>query len=318
MMSFQDFEGTRVTDGETIFSLADGTIVRPDYPFFITGSGRCGTTLMRRLVVERTHAIVPPENYVLATSARLMTQAGGDWPRFCRQCLSHLRASPDWAVRLDPDPAEILGLLTSIPPIFRTVADFWHALHAVLATRVGKPAETRWGDKTPSNAGLLPEIRRLFPDARVLLLVRDVFDMAWSYGTTAIPGRTGRYLEGARRWVAANTRALCFAARHPDQVLIVRYEDLTTGPEREMARVLTHLALPVFPPGVLNDLEARDIVSHKHLGNTLGAVTGDSIGKGRAGLPVAVREMIADLAAPLQTRLGYEATGRAEAASRAV
>ena len=52
------------------FSLADGTEVRPSIPFFIAGSGRCGATLLRRLVAEQTTVVIPPENYMLALQSR--------------------------------------------------------------------------------------------------------------------------------------------------------------------------------------------------------------------------------------------------------
>lgn len=40
-----------------VFAVSDGTLVRLGNPFFITGSGRCGTTLLRRLILERTHSV---------------------------------------------------------------------------------------------------------------------------------------------------------------------------------------------------------------------------------------------------------------------
>jgi len=63
---------------EASFALADGTVVRPSRPFFVTGSGRCGTTLTRRRLIERAHAVIPPENYGLAASAGFLPQAGTD------------------------------------------------------------------------------------------------------------------------------------------------------------------------------------------------------------------------------------------------
>jgi hypothetical protein len=141
-------------------------------------------------------------------------------------------------------------------------------------------------------------------------MVRDVFDMAYSYGTMPMQARNGQYLGGARRWVHANSRILAFSEQYPAQVITIRYEDLVRFPDREMQRVIDHLAIPTCWAGALNAMEARDIVLRPHLGNVLGDVRDDFIGKGRANLINEVKADIAGIAAALQTRLGYEATGR--------
>lgn len=64
--------------------LSDGTNVPSAAPFFITGSGRCGTTLLRRLLLEHAPVAIPPENYTLAQTGRLCERAGEEWGAFCR------------------------------------------------------------------------------------------------------------------------------------------------------------------------------------------------------------------------------------------
>ncbi len=295
--------------GEAGFSVSDGTQVQPGSPFFITGSGRCGTTLMRRLVVERTHAVVPPENYTLALSARLMGRAGTDWRLFCRLVLREMRRDAGIWKYFDLDEVATLQHLAGIPDEFRGLANFWHAFHAIYATRIGKPSTSRWGDKTPSNAYALPSIIEIFPRAKFIFMVRDVFDMSYSYGSMTIPGRHGQFVDGATRWVRTNERILAFSEAYPAQVIVVRYEELARSPDREMARVLAHLEVPTFSALALNELEARDIAAIPHLGNVLGDVSGDFTGKGRANLVQEVKDRIAAIAAPLQAGFGYEPSG---------
>ena len=116
------------------FVLSDGTQVRPQVPFFIAGSGRCGTTLLRRLLIEQAHVVIPPENYLLAVSPRLMVMAQDDWAAFCRLALTNLvKHSGNWA-DFGIDAAAALPLFAAIPPEHRTVANFWHAFHAAPAT----------------------------------------------------------------------------------------------------------------------------------------------------------------------------------------
>jgi hypothetical protein len=291
------------------FSLADGTRVRPADPFFITGSGRCGTTLMRRMILERAAVVIPPENYILALSTRLMQQAGSDWPVFCRLALANLRRhSAGWAF-YGIDPREALGLLSAIDAAHRSMANFWHGFHALYATRVNKPGETRWGDKTPSNVDALPDILQVFPAARFVFMVRDVFDVAYSYGSMSTPGRAGRYLEGAQRWIDANRRMLAFAGEQAAQSIIVRYEDVVRAPDQAMPAVLRHLNLPAMAAGAMTAQEAQDIAARPDLRNVLTEVSGGFIGKGRSGLSPEIKARIAGIAGPLQRRFGFEPTG---------
>lgn len=294
---------------KTCFTLSDGTLAQPSDPFFIVGSGRCGTTLMRRLVIERTHAIIPPENYVLAASHHMMTAAGTDWHQFCRLVLTGMRRHSDIWDYLALDAGTAFGLLSVMPDALRSVANFWHAFHAIYARQATKPSTTRWGDKTPSNIDGLAELIQIFPSGRFIFLVRDVFDMAYSFGSMPGDARSGRYLDGARRWVDANARMLAFREEYGEQTIIVRYEALALQPDVEMARVLLHLDATPVPATALTSMEARDIAARPHLRAALGEVSGAFIGKGRASLPDKVKQEIRAIAAPLQVRLGYDPTG---------
>ena len=290
----------------TGFALADGTWVRPQVPFFIAGSGRCGTTLMRRLLIEQAHAVIPPENYLLAVSPHLMAMAPADWTMFCRLVLTNMvKHTAHWA-DFGIDATAALPLFAAIPDGQRSIANFWHAFHALYARHLGKPSDARWGDKTPSSVDALPEIISSFPRARFVFMVRDVFDMAYSYGSMAAPGRAGDYLGGANRWVDANTKLLAFHEQYPAQAIIVRYEDLVRNTQQEMARVLAHLDVPLSAAIELTAAEARDMATQADLHNVLHDVRSDSIGKGRTHLAADVKAAIAAIAAiaaPLHARL---------------
>jgi protein-tyrosine sulfotransferase len=291
------------------FSLSDGTLVHPSNPFFITGSGRCGTTLMRRLVTERAEVIIPPENYILAASQRLVATASADWGLFCRMILSGLQKYTNRWEDFSIDEPLALQLLATVPAPRRSIANFWHAFHAIYATRMDRPSDTRWGDKTPANVDGLPQIMQIFPQARFVFMVRDVFDTAYSYGAMSISERAGNPQTGAQRWVDANAKVLAFADAYPAQAIIVRYEDLARFPEHEITRVLGHLRVPAAVMGALNPLEVRDITAQPHLKSVLHEVSREFICKGRANLTKADKESIANIAAPLQIQLGYEPTG---------
>jgi len=291
------------------FSLSNGTQVRPQVPFFIAGSGRCGTTLLRRLLIEHARVVIPPENYLLAVSPRLMAMAHGDWAAFCRLVLSNLvKHSGNWA-DFGIDAAAALPLFAAMPAAQRSVAKFWHAFHALYARHIGRESTARWGDKTPSSVDALPDIVGIFPDARFVFMVRDVFDMAYSYGSMAAAGRAGDYLGGARRWMVANTKLLDFCGRCAAQSIIVRYETLVLDADRELARVMAHLGIASSAANALTAVEAHDMAAQPDLRNVLRDVHRESIGKGHMLLADDAKAAISGIAGPLQTRLGYEPRG---------
>jgi len=291
------------------FALADGTRVVPHVPFFIAGSGRCGTTLLRRLLIEQAQVVIPPENYLLAVSPRLMVMARGDWAAFCRLAFGNLpKFTANWA-GFGIDAGAATALLGEIPVEQRSVANFWHAFHALYARHVGRPSDTSWGDKTPSSVDALAEIVGIFPAARFVFMVRDVFDMAYSYGRMAAPGRAGDYLGGARRWLEANSKLLAFREQFPALSLIVRYEDLVRDVHAGMARTLDHLGIVPAAASALTAAEQSELRSHADLRNVLQDVHRGSIGTGRAELANDIKMAIAAMAAPMQARLGYEPRG---------
>lgn len=201
---------------------------------------------------------------------------------------------------------QALELLSSVPAEHRSIANFWHAFHALYAVAVGKSSTNRWGDKTPLNVARLDSIGEILAAGRFVFMIRNVFDIAYSYGNMDIQGRRGKYLEGARRWVDANRKLLDFAQRYPEKVSFLRYEDLVTDPAGSVDAALGFLELPHATGQTINAAEARDIEATAHLRNALGEVRSDSIGKGSGGVPVEARREIRALAADLSGVFGYD------------
>lgn len=101
----------------------------------------------------------------------------------------------------------------------------------------------RWVEKTPRHIVAIGRILALFPDARVLLMLRDGRDVICSLRDRS------QDLEGSiARWVDDNAAAEPYFD-HP-AVLVVRYEDLVAGQESELRRILGFLDEP-FEPALL-------------------------------------------------------------------
>ena len=298
-----------------LLSPADGPtrriVVDPKPPFFIIGSGRCGTTLMRRLLIEATGVVIPPENYALGKSDRFIERSQSEWKDCVNRVIRDLKAARSNWKDFGINSTMLRRALVTLDDGYHTIPNLWHTFHAVYAIGVSKPSIAPWGDKTPINAFYLKGLHCLFPTAKYVVMVRDVFDVAYSYGSMEIMNRTGRYFEGASRWQKAYANILRFSERHTDQVLFVHYEQLVKDPEATIREVAAFLSLQLGANIPITRAEANDLLAWPHLNAAMQDVRTGSIGKGRKQLPPAAKDRIAALTHELQVYFGYEPTGNA-------
>lgn len=97
----------------------------------------------------------------------------------------------------------------------------------------GKP---RWLSKAPPYIVTLGALHQVFPQMRFIHCIRDGRDVACSvltrkWGPTDVP-------TAARWWASRIDRGRRFAARFPEQIHEVRYEDLLQRPEETLAAAL--------------------------------------------------------------------------------
>jgi tetratricopeptide (TPR) repeat protein len=110
-------------------------------------------------------------------------------------------------------------------------------------------------DKLPLNSVFLPVIGQLFPEARVLLALRDPRDVCLScfLQSFALNAAMAQFLDlgtTAAYYEAVMDNALATMERLPMQILTVRYEAVVDNLAAEARRMLAFLGLP-WDPGVL-------------------------------------------------------------------
>ncbi len=252
----------------------------PCSPLVVTGLPRTGTTLLQRLLSLAPDAR-PLRAWEAMWPAPLSKTGGGEDPRVRRArrlvwITRRFLPGIDAIHPLDPQgPEECTRLLESsfrwdffaiesrLPgyaawmreqgPDFMLPAYRWYATQ--LQVLQARRDAGRWVLKSPAHVGNLGALLRVMPEARVVVTVRDPRETVASacslfgllYGTTADDPRTGRI--GPR--VAASladelTRGLETAAREPDRVRVVRYDDLTRDPIGTVAGVHAAFGIP-FP-----------------------------------------------------------------------
>lgn len=212
-------------------------------PFFIVGSPRSGTTLLRFMLSTNSRIYVPDETgflpFLRARVERPLTRA-------------QVQAVLDRIGRLNRFWS---GMIHDVDAFFEALPEprLARVVDALYQMRAAEHGAVRWGDKTPLYVQYLPYLHRLFPEAQFIHVIRDGRDATlsamekWSRGK---PYLDPYYL--LKNWVR-NVRA-GQAARSTvgiDRYLEVRYEALVTHPEATMRQTCEFLEEP-FEPQMLD------------------------------------------------------------------
>lgn len=112
-----------------------------------------------------------------------------------------------------------------------------------------------WGDKSPSYRNNIPLLKRYFPSARFIHIVRDVRDNAISIKK----GWHKNPLRSAQRWQDETFGTQKEGARLGDDFIELRFEDLLRQPEIELRRLCLFCEVP-FEPHMMQLTETTEDV----------------------------------------------------------
>jgi hypothetical protein len=127
-------------------------------------------------------------------------------------------------------------------------------LTMLMRRKAGAEGADWLGDKTPRYTEFLPRLRQLFPEARFFHIVRDPRDVVVSRLHHARRAGVISSVEGAdaaererlldnavSAWALSIRGVAKFSRQHGDQLLEVRYEDLSATPRETTERLFGHL-----------------------------------------------------------------------------
>ncbi|MCP3905644.1 MAG: sulfotransferase [Planctomycetes bacterium] len=198
--------------------------------FFMLGSQKSGTTWVQRLLDAHPAVACGGEGHLLDLLAPILEIAVGEYNN-----------SPKVTV-----PLETEGLFAAT----RLLAD---GLLATYLHRSADPDNVRAvGDKTPETALSLVGVKRVYPGAKLLHVIRDGRDGAvsgWAHlkrqGEDGCFASFAEYAEyfARRHWVGYVSAARRDAVHWQDDYHEVRYEDLHDRPQETLRRILDFLEI---------------------------------------------------------------------------
>lgn len=205
------------------------------FPFFLTGAPKSGTTWLGKLLDAHPEISCRGEACVHHFGLELI-KACKSYSALLEQRRAAVSDSNDF-----PDLTwfDIMALMhTFIDLRLRAIAD------------PAKAGLKFVGEKDPEHAMHLPTLQQLYPDAKVIHIIRDgrgVFLSAWHHNVRAKDKNLDRlgfddFLDiTAKEWSQRVLLARTTGNRWGDSYFEVRYEDLVADPANWFARILTFL-----------------------------------------------------------------------------
>ncbi len=276
-----------------------------DSPVFIVGMSRSGTTLLSRMLDAHSQIAILPETWMYVVLDRL-----GCVEQFSHCSQASLFFNEVWQnLKGYRDPAaSVLACEASkqvgyVGPTARVLERLGRAYAKERNARI-------WGEKTPAHALWLPQIRTLFPQARILFMVRDPRDVLVSYDD--------RWDEGKRNtsYIASTCYLLKYYMNHllhrpafpTEQIRWVRYESLVSEPSAELENVCGFLGVD-FEPSMLAFYRRvhveRDTPGGEHHALLSRPATTEKIGRYREALTPTQIALVEHVLGPEMLALGY-------------
>jgi hypothetical protein len=214
-------------------------------PFFIVGSDRSGTTLLRLYLTASARLAIPSESWFLIDLFAAFARTTGFEPgqvldaagleQAIAIVMTHPRFRDGWHVDPDALRTRLAGEGTLTVPVF---------IDALYRLETSLPDGARWGDKTPEYALHIADLNRAFPQAQFIHIVRDGRDVYLSLASRRWRDRGHTPYELGRYWTRAVTAAGAAGAwLGPQRYLLVRYEDLVLDTRSTLERVTAFLGV---------------------------------------------------------------------------
>lgn len=226
--------------------VAEGAARSNHNPFFIVGSGRSGTTLLRLILNGHSRIEIPPETWFILPLVKSLPLTQPLAPQQVEQAVDLMTVNYRW-----PDMGIDAGAFRAQARVLEQphLADIIDIVYRHHLCTSGKP---RLGDKTPPYIEIVPQLIALYPDAKFIHLVRDGRDVAISYIDLGWHDAGCRCYEHEFDW----TRALRYRAAYRNseldrRILDVAYEDLIRQPEATVRRICEFLGED-FEPQMLS------------------------------------------------------------------
>jgi LPS sulfotransferase NodH len=237
-----------------------GMTLQTERPIFVIGCPRSGTTLLQLMLHSHPRIAIPPETrFVMAAYNRRRNFGDLRDPQ-------NRRVLAQWIVGRKESKFHDLGLdraavADEILAAPGTLGSVLGVVFQAYARRFGKP---RWGDKRPSYFKHVDMLRRLWPDAQFVHIIRDGRDCVASL--KEMPWYKLDVRNAISAWREAIDAGRRYAARlGPDAYYELQYERLVADPAGELTKLCAFLG-EEFDPAMTEprNIATQAVPERKH------------------------------------------------------
>lgn len=283
-------------------------------PIFITGCQRSGTTLLGLMLQAHPRISIPPENRFLLPVYFDREQFGDLSQPANRRQLAETIVSTRRDMRnfgLDRDEM--------VERIVAEGSTIGSAIGTVLRAYADQFGKVRWGDKRPEYRSHVWALRRLFPDAQFVHLVRDGRDCVASLKRMPWWNKKGKTsYQAIQTWVEAIDSAQQARRQLPSGAFYeLQYEPLVSEPQKQLVGLCEFLGEP-FDEAMLSPRSVADQVVPEyktHHAKTRQEVSPNFIGNWHDGLEPWELELCEAVMSDKLQHYGYELSGAAPPAA---
>lgn len=268
-------------------------------PFFIIGTQRSGTTLLRLMLNAHPDICIPFETNFLSVKRTLGLDNGPLREEQVNRVIDSLKSEP---------LTKKSGLLDNFEMDRASQPINFSALFDSIVTNyANSQGKHLWGIKTPGYEYYIDEITDLFPKAKFIHLVRDGRAVALSTANT----RWGRknIITNALNWEQGNILARKNGNLIKDQYLLIKYEDLITSTEATLSEISSFLSLK-YDPAMLDyhqsansEMPASSLKWHK---SSVNAVDPQKVNDWKTKLTKSEKMIFQEVAKAGLEEFGYE------------
>lgn len=286
-------------------------------PVFVVGTPRSGTTLTARVLGNHSRIFMPAETHffddIYARRGKLGELGSAAWTDSIVERLSTI-----YKRQHEGGYQKRMGaLLADTDALKRLVADcrsYRDVFSGFMAWQMAAAGKVRWGNNVPRDIFNLTEILSFYPDARIVVCVRDIRDFLVSYGGMKSVLKA-HHVDRHRRlfhpvvtsllWTSTMRRIPMLEQQvPPENMMILRYEDLVREPEVS-ARRLCDLIGEEFEPDML--AISQNNSSERTTRSAAGGIYASSVGRWRNALRPEQAWLAQRIAGKWLSKLGYRA-----------
>ena len=202
-----------------------------DQPIFIVGCERSGTTVLRLMLNEHSKIALPPQTKF---SRKLYKR------RMLFGDLSNGKNNDkiiDWILERETN-IKLIDLKLDNNHLRESWEDCT-TIGEITGTVFQQYSQTRhksrWGDKRPYYIRYIPQLLKLYPDARIIHVIRNGHDCIASL--KRMPWWNKNSIHSMLNWRHSIRMGVKAAGAFKDQFLEVRYEDIVRHPETQLKKI---------------------------------------------------------------------------------